>query len=80
MSQHQQFSSIWMQMFCAQQGKNNLGKFDPRSDEGIFLGSHHLVDPLEFLIKELYVLRNLSTWYLMNLTEMLSALEMRSLM
>ena len=29
------------QCFVLNNGKNNLGKFDPRSDEGIFLGYSH---------------------------------------
>ena len=48
--------------------KDNLGKFDAKSDVGIFLGYSTSNKPLEFLTKEPWLLRSPSMLFLMYLT------------
>ena len=49
------FHPFGSKCFIHNNGKDNLGKFDPRSDEGIFLVTLLTVDPLEFITNVLYL-------------------------
>ena len=49
-------------------GKDALGKFDPKSDEAIFLGYSSHSKAYKVFTKEPYVLRKVCMYYLMNLT------------
>ena len=49
-------------------GKDALGKFDPRSDEAIFLGYSSHIRHTKSSIREPCVLRRVSMWFLMKLT------------
>ena len=56
-------------------GKDALGKFDPRSDEAIFLGNPQTVRHTKYLINEPCVLRKMCMCCLMKLTPCLRVMH-----
>lgn len=49
-------------------GKNSLGKFDPKSDEGVFWDALHIVKPIKYITRELCVYKRFWMLSLMKLT------------
>lgn len=61
------FNSFRCNYFLPKNSKNNLGKFDPQSDNIFFLGTLPLVELVEHIINKLSMLKNLCILYLMKI-------------